>query len=148
METKSTSCLPINQSCQRVDLVSEMYSQITIAGVNIVLAALSEENCGPIFGIKDQLIVNDATLRIPHSGGNVLEVLKRVVNGNERLQLFFNNSSTAICDKICIDGDKLELQNLWIMNVHQPLMPLYRPFVGTQGSMDSFILFGFYELPP
>ena len=147
METKSGNCLQPNQSCQQVVLISAMHSQIKIAGVNIIFAALSPKTCASILCPNNSLSKNDSSLLYPSSDENVYGVLKRLVDGNERFQLFFNNSSTVVCDRISIAVDKLELHNLKVVNINQTLISPYRPLEYTQGSEAGFVLFGFYELP-
>ncbi len=147
MEIKSATCLPTNGRYKQIDLVPEMHLHIKMAGIKIVLAALSTKTTFSIFDSNAQKLIDGKSQGRPSSSESVPETLKGIVDENKRLQLFFNNSSTIVCDRISIVGDKLELHNLKVVNINQTLMPLYRPLVGMQVSEDGFVLFGFYELP-
>jgi hypothetical protein len=148
METKSATCLPTNESYKQVDLIPQMFSQLKIAGINIVLVALSAITCLSILDSNTQKLTDEKSRGCPSSNESTLETLKGIINGNQHLQLFFNNSSTVVCDRISIVVDKLELHNLKVVNINPTLMSPYRPLEGTRGSEDGFVLFGFYELPP
>ena len=65
MKTDSSSCLPDTQRWQQVGLLANMYFQIKICGVTIVLAALEPTACSSIVGFKDTELVNQLSRRCP-----------------------------------------------------------------------------------
>jgi hypothetical protein len=146
MKTNSSSCLLDTRWYQQVDLVANMYFQMEKAGANIVLAALEPKTCVSIFDVKAQMVVNQLSRRCTFSCDKVLESLTRIIDADERLRFFFDISLTVVCGGMRIDGDKLMLRNLRVVNVPQSLIRVYYPRGSMQGFSDRFGLFGFYEL--
>jgi hypothetical protein len=129
--------------CRRqVDLIADMYSFMVINDLKIVLAALSQKSFTAISDAKNQTIVKETKRQLQPSD-RVFNQLIGIIETNVRLQVFFNNSISVICDRLRIVGDKLELLNVRIVNVHHELVPVYQSLESTQ---DRFVLVGFYEL--
>ncbi len=128
-------------------LVPNMYLHMKVGEANVVLAALLPKDCVSIAGIKDRTLFQENAMQSLAVDNGVNKKLKKIIKSNERLNFFFHNSITAICTNMRINGNKLESDELNIVNSCQSPVPIYYSKGIMKTLEDTYVLFGFYEIP-
>jgi hypothetical protein len=130
------SCDNVVSHCfWRLSLISGMTSFLETDGVNIVLAAVLPKDVNVL---THQFSVDKYSQLISDS-------LQEFICKDERLQFFFDNSSTVVCDELNVNNGVLEIVNPMVVNLHGGVPPVYR-MGGSCASENSFVLFGFYAV--
>ena len=129
------------------NLIPNMHLRMKVGEANIILAALLPKDCVSITGIKDRTLFKENARQSPAVDNEVNEKLKKMINGNDRLNFFFHNSITAICTNMRINGNTLESDELSIVNSCQSLVPIYYSKEIMKTLENTYVLCGFYEIP-
>ena len=126
--------LDCSENVLKIDLVANMYLSIKKGGMKIIFASLLPE-------VASGLIHQSTFFR----RRQITQALRIMISKDARLHLFSKNSSTAVCDKIQIEGDSLVCVNLKIIDFYQAISPIYFSG-GRTHALENFVLFGFYEI--
>ncbi len=131
-----------------VNLKDSKYMEIQIAGTDVVLAAIPLKEAVKIQGIKDGTLFQKNVRQSLGSSNAVNKRIKQTILGDKHSDFFFfHNGITAICNKMHLEGDNLELKGLSVVNGCQSLTTIHNYSEAVKKLDDAFVLFRFYEIP-
>jgi hypothetical protein len=129
-------------------LESGKYMPMTIAGTQAVIAALRLDECITIPGIKDGTLFQKNVRQSLGLNNAVNKGIKSTIYGDKHKDFFFfHNGITAICNKMQIDGGKLVVHGLSVVNGCQSLNTILDCSLRVKTLDDTYVLFRFYEIP-
>lgn len=120
----------------------------TIAETQVVLAAISLKDCIIIPGIKNGTLFQKNVRQSLGLNNTVNKGIKNTIyNDKHRDFFFFHNGVTAICNKLKMEGNKLEVYGLSVVNGCQSLNTILSCSERVKQLEDTYIMFRFYEIP-
>jgi hypothetical protein len=124
------------------------YQKMMIAGTQAVLAAIQLKDCPGIPGIKDGTLFQK-NVRQSLGLSNVVNkgIKSTIYSDKHRDFFFFHNGITAICNKMILNDNMLELHGLNVVNGCQSLNTILACSERVKAIEDTFIMFRFYEIP-
>lgn len=131
-----------------LSLIGSRYMYQEIAGTPVVIAAVPLKECIKLPGVKDGTLFQKNVRQSLGSSNTVNKGIRNTIIGDKRTDFFFfHNGVTALCNKLQIDGEKLTLRGLSVVNGCQSLNTILSCSETVKKHDDAFILFRFYEIP-
>ncbi len=131
-----------------LELAGSKYMYHEIAGTPVLIAAVPLKECVKLPGIKDGTLFQKNVRQSLGSSNVVNKGIRSTILGDKRSDFFFfHNGVTALCNKMQLDGDKLTLRGLSVVNGCQSLNTILSCSETVKKHDDAFILFRFYEIP-
>ena len=124
------------------------YFANTIAGTQVVLAAVPLKVCLNFPGIKDGSLFQKNVRQSLGKNNKVNQGIRRtILEGNHKDFFFFHNGITAICNQMSLTDESLEMRGLSVVNGCQSLNAIVDCSESVKKLDDTFIMCRFYEIP-
>lgn len=131
-----------------VDLSGSKYMPMSIAGTNVLIAAVPLKEAVKIRGIKDGSLFQKNVRQSLGVSNAVNKKIRQTILGDKHSDFFFfHNGITAICNKMEIMSNNLKLTGLSVVNGCQSLTTINNCSEAVKKQDDSYVLFRFYEIP-
>ena len=131
-----------------LDLSGCKYMIETIAGTQVVLAAVPLKDCILFPGIKDGSLFQKNVRQSLGNNNAVNKGIRQTILGDKHKDFFFfHNGITAICNKMEINGQNLKMNGLSVVNGCQSLNTILSCSEPVKKLEDTFVMFRFYEIP-
>lgn len=130
-----------------ISLVANKYLSLELAGTKAVIAALPLRECIKFPGIKDGTLFKKNVRQSLGLNNAVNKGIKQTIYNDDKEFFFFHNGITAICSNIQLDGDKLKVDGLSVVNGCQSLNAILSCSEKVKTQENSYIMFRFYEIP-
>jgi len=131
-----------------IDLSNIKFLPITISNTDSIIAALPLKECLNIPGIKDGTLFQKNVRQSLGLNNAVNKGIKNTIYGDKHEDFFFfHNGITALCNKMELVGNKLNLTGLNVVNGCQSLNTILSCSEQVKKLEDTYILFRFYEIP-
>jgi AIPR protein len=132
-----------------VEMEPEKCIKMSVAGTQVVLAAVPLKECLSIQGIKDGTLFQKNVRQSLGLNNAVNKGIKLTIYGEKHKDFFFfHNGITAICNRMELDGDRhLKLHGLSVVNGCQSLNTILSCSERVKEIEDTYIMFRFYEIP-
>jgi len=131
-----------------LDLSDCKYLTETIAGTQVVLAAVPLKDCILFPGIKDGSLFQKNVRQSLGTSNAVNKGIRQTILGDKHKDFFFfHNGITAICNKMEINGKKMKMHGLSVVNGCQSLNTILSCSEPVKKLNDTFVMFRFYEIP-
>lgn len=128
------------------NLENGKFMQVNLAETKAVVAALPLKECIQIPGIKNGALFRKNVRQSLGSSNKVNKEIARTLKSNRKDFFFLHNGITAICSKMTLDGNKLDVKGLNVVNGCQSLSTIYNSSESVRDTNDGYILFRFYEI--
>ena len=131
-----------------IDLSESKSMPMTIAGTNVILAAVPLKEAVKIKGIKDGSLFQKNVRQSLGVSNAVNKKIRQTILGDKQSDFFFfHNGITAICNKMELEGSNLKLYGLSVVNGCQSLTTIHNCSETVKKQDNTFVLFRFYEIP-
>jgi hypothetical protein len=131
-----------------VDLSESKFMPMTIAGTNVIIAAIPLREAVKIKGIKDGSLFQKNVRQSLGVSNAVNKKIRQTILGDKHNDFFFfHNGITAICNKMELDGNSIKLFGLSVVNGCQSLTTIHNCSEAVKKLDDTYVLFRFYEIP-
>jgi hypothetical protein len=131
-----------------INLEDGKFLVMNIADTQVVLASIPLKDCISIPGIKDGTLFQKNVRQSLGLNNTVNKGIKTTIYGDKHRDFFFfHNGITAICNKMKINENHLELRGLSIVNGCQSLNTILSCSERVKKLDDTYIMFRFYEIP-
>lgn len=131
-----------------VSLEKDKYTQTMIAGTNVILAAIQLKDCIKMPGVKDGTLFRKNVRQFMGLSNKVNKSIRSTIYSDKYMDFFFyHNGITAICDKMQLENDKLQLTGLNVVNGCQSLNTILACSERVKELSDTYVMFRFYEIP-
>lgn len=128
-------------------LENRKFMEMTIAGVKVILAAIPLKECITIPHIKDQALFKKNVRQSLGINNKVNKGIKDTIYKDSDNFFFYHNGITAICSKMHLNENVLELKGLSVVNGCQSLNTILSCSEKVKEDTNSYIMFRFYEVP-
>ena len=119
-----------------------------MAGTSVIVAAVPLKDCLAFPGIKDGALFQKNVRQSLGLSNSVNKQIKSTIYGDKHRDFFFfHNGITAICSRMALQGDRLELQGLSVVNGCQSLTTILSCSEKVKQLDDTYVMFRFYEIP-
>jgi hypothetical protein len=124
------------------------YVNMNIGGTQAILAAIQLKDCMSLPGIKDGTLFQKNVRQSLGLNNAVNKGIKNTIYSDKHRDFFFfHNGITAICRKMTILDNQMELQGLSVVNGCQSLNTILSCSEKAKKYDDTYIMFRFYEIP-
>lgn len=131
-----------------LDLSDCKYLTETIAGTQVVIAAVPLKDCILFPGVKDGSLFQKNVRQSLGTSNAVNKGIRQTILGDKHRDFFFfHNGITAICNKMEINGNSLKMHGLSIVNGCQSLNTILSCSEHVKKLEETFVMFRFYEIP-
>lgn len=131
-----------------LDLSNSKFMPVTIADTQVILVALPLKDCIKIPGIKDGSLFQKNVRQSLGSSNKVNKGIRQTILSDKHKDFFFfHNGITAICNKMELNGDKLTMYGLSVVNGCQSLNTILSCSEVIKKLDDTYVMFRFYEIP-
>jgi len=131
-----------------IDLSGNRFLPLTLAGTQVIVAAIPLSECINIPGIKDGTLFQKNVRQSLGLNNAVNKGIKNTIYSDKHRDFFFfHNGITAICNKMELQDHKLKLSGLSVVNGCQSLNTIISCSERIKKLEDTFVLFRFYEIP-
>jgi hypothetical protein len=131
-----------------LDLLESHYMPLVVAGTQVILAAIPLKECIKLPGIKDGTLFQKNVRQSLGLSNQVNKGIKNTIYSDKHRDFFFfHNGITAICNKMEIQGGKLRLHGLSVVNGCQSLNTILSCSERVKSLDETSVLFRFYEIP-
>ena len=131
-----------------MDLATSHVMPVTIAGTQVLLAALPLKECIKIPGIKDGTLFQKNVRQSLGLNNTVNKGIRQTIYSDKHRDFFFfHNGITAICNKLEFNDSQLKLHGLSVVNGCQSLTTILSCSERVKELDDTYVLFRFYEIP-
>lgn len=130
-----------------ISLISNKYLSLELAGTKVVIAALPLRECIKFPGIKDGTLFKKNVRQSLGLNNAVNKGIKQTIYNDDREFFFFHNGITAICNNMVLDGNRLNVDGLSVVNGCQSLNTILSCSEKVKTQENSYIMFRFYEIP-
>lgn len=131
-----------------LDLNHCRYMDEIIAGTRIVLAAVPLKDCILFPGIKDGTLFQKNVRQSLGATNRVNKGIRQTILGDKHRDFFFfHNGITAICNKMDITDNKLQMFGVNVVNGCQSLNTILNCSESVRKQNDTYVMFRFYEIP-
>jgi hypothetical protein len=131
-----------------IDLTGSHFMPLTIAGTQVLLAAIPLKECITIPGIKDGTLFQKNVRQSLGLNNTVNKGIRQTIYSDKHRDFFFfHNGITAICNKFDLNNNHLEIHGLSVVNGCQSLNTILSCSERVKELKDTFVLFRFYEIP-
>ena len=129
-------------------LENNRFLSMNIAGTQAIIAAIPLKECINIPGIKDGTLFQKNVRQSLGLNNVVNKGIKNTIYTDKyRDFFFFHNGITAISNRMKLDGNRLELKGLSVVNGCQSLNTILSCSERVKVLDDTYIMFRFYEIP-
>lgn len=122
------------------------YMELSIGGTRAIIAAIPLRECVRIPGIKDGSLFRKNVRQSLGTGNKVNKAIAHTIKKDADNFFFLHNGITAICSEITIDGDRLNITGLNVVNGCQSLNTIYSCSECVKNGGNAYIMFRFYEI--
>ena len=119
--------------------------QMELNGIKTILVAIPLKECVNIPGIKDGRLFRKNVRQSLGKSNKVNKGIARTIKNDSEDFFFYHNGITAICHSINLDGTRLSVKDLNIVNGCQSLSTIFG-CGETAKKSNGYILFKFYEI--
>lgn len=131
-----------------LSLSESKFMSVEIADTKVVVAAIPLKEAVLIQGIKDGSLFQKNVRQSLGSSNAVNKKIRQTILGDKHKDFFFfHNGITAICNRLEINGDKLKLYGLSVVNGCQSLNTIQSCSETAKKLDETYVLFRFYEIP-
>ena len=131
-----------------IDLSGNRFLPLTLAGTQVIVAAIPLSECINFPGIKDGTLFQKNVRQSLGLNNAVNKGIKNTIYSDKHRDFFFfHNGITAICNKMELQDHKLKLSGLSVVNGCQSLNTIISCSERIKKLEDTFVLFRFYEIP-
>lgn len=131
-----------------VDLSACSHMQMTLDSTEAVIAAIPLSECIRFPGIKDGTLFQKNVRQSLGLSNRVNKGIKSTIYSDRPMDFFFfHNGITAICNKISMEGSRLTLAGLSVVNGCQSLNTILSCSERVKQLTETCVLFRFYEIP-
>jgi len=131
-----------------LDLSESKAMEVEISGNKVVIAAIPLKECIKLPGIKDGTLFQKNVRQSLGLSNRVNKGIKSTIYAaNHKDFFFYHNGITAICNKLKLNNNVLELHGLSVVNGCQSLTTILNCSEKVKQLDETFILFRFYEIP-
>ena len=131
-----------------IDMSSSHILRVTIAGTQVLLAALPLIECIKIPGIKNGTLFQKNVRQSLGLNNTVNKGIRQTIYSDKHRDFFFfHNGITAICNKLEVKDNLLKLNGFSVVNGCQSLNTILSCSERVKELDDTFVLFRFYEIP-
>jgi hypothetical protein len=131
-----------------LELQDGKYMSMELAGTSVVLAAVPLKDCLNIPGIRDGALFQKNVRQSLGINNSVNKQIKATIYGDRHRDFFFfHNGITAICSQMSMEGNKLHLKGLSVVNGCQSLTTILSCSEKVKKLDDTYVMFRFYEIP-
>lgn len=132
-----------------IQLTAGKYLVTNIANSKVIISALPLKECIKIPGIKEGTLFQKNVRQSLGISNVVNKKIKQTILGDKCNDFFFfHNGITGICKSIeVLDGDKISLKELSVVNGCQSLNTILSCSESIKNNDETFVLFRFYEIP-
>jgi hypothetical protein len=124
------------------------YVSMKVAGTHVIIASIPLKECIKLPGIKDGSLFRKNVRQFMGLSNRVNKEIKSTIYSDKHRDFFFyHNGITAICDKMELNGNILNLKGLSVVNGCQSLNMILACSERAKELDDTYILFRFYEIP-
>jgi len=130
------------------ELENGKFLSMSIADTQVVVAAIPLKDCISLPGIKDGTLFQKNVRQSLGLNNAVNKGIKNTIYSDKHRDFFFfHNGITAICNKMILDGNKLQLHGLNVVNGCQSLNTILSCSEHVKNLTDTYVMFRFYEIP-
>ncbi len=131
-----------------MELGQDRFFPLTIAGTQVVIAAVPLSECVRIPGIKDGTLFQKNVRQSLGLSNTVNKGIRATIYSDKHRDFFFfHNGITAICNKLELQDGTLKLHGISIVNGCQSLNTILSCSERVKTLDDTSVLFRFYEIP-
>ena len=131
-----------------LDLSGSKYMIETIAGTQVVMAAIPLKDCIKFPGIKDGSLFQKNVRQSLGTSNAVNKGIRQTILGDKHKDFFFfHNGITAICNKMEVVDKLLKMNGLSVVNGCQSLNTILNCSEIVKKQDETFVMFRFYEIP-
>jgi hypothetical protein len=131
-----------------IDLSESQSMPMSIAGTNVIIAAVPLKEAVKIKGIKDGSLFQKNVRQSLGVNNTVNKKIRQTIVGDKQSDFFFfHNGITAICNKMELEDNSLNLYGLSVVNGCQSLTTIHNCSEIVKKQDNTFVLFRFYEIP-
>jgi hypothetical protein len=124
------------------------YVSMKMAETSVVLAAIPLKDCLSFPGIKDGALFKKNVRQSLGLNNAVNKQIKSTIYSDRHRDFFFyHNGITAICSQMNLNGEKLTMQGLSVVNGCQSLTTILSCSEQVKKLADTYVMFRFYEIP-
>lgn len=132
----------------RLDLSDSKAMEIEISGNKVVIATIPLKECIKFPGIKDGTLFQKNVRQSLGLSNRVNKGIKSTIYADNHKDFFFyHNGITAICNKLSLKDNILNLHGFSVVNGCQSLTTILNCSEKVKQLDETFILFRFYEIP-
>jgi len=131
-----------------LDLSDSKAMEIEISGNKVVIATIPLKECIKFPGIKDGTLFQKNVRQSLGLSNRVNNGIKSTIYADNHKDFFFyHNGITAICNKLSLKDNILNLHGFSVVNGCQSLTTILNCSEKVKQLDETFILFRFYEIP-
>ncbi len=131
-----------------LNLENDNYVSMEIAGTQAIIAAIPLKKCIDFPGIKEGTIFQKNVRQSLGLNNRVNKSIKSTIYSDRHRDFFFyHNGITAICNKMELNGNRLTLKGLSVVNGCQSLNTILACSERVKELEETYIMFRFYEIP-
>ena len=131
-----------------IDLKDSKAMELEISGNKVVIATIPLSECIKMPGIKDGTLFQKNVRQSLGLSNRVNKGIKSTIySENHKDFFFYHNGITAICNKLAINNDVLNLHGFSVVNGCQSLTTILNCSEQVKQLDETFVLFRFYEIP-
>jgi len=131
-----------------LNLENDNYVSMEIAGTQAIIAAIPLKKCIDFPGIKEGTIFQKNVRQSLGLNNRVNKSIKSTIYSDRHRDFFFyHNGITAICNKMELNGNRLILKGLSVVNGCQSLNTILACSERVKELEETYIMFRFYEIP-
>jgi hypothetical protein len=131
-----------------IDMAKSHIMPVTMAGTQVLLAAIPLKECIKIPGIKDGTLFQKNVRQSLGLNNTVNKGIRQTIYSDKHRDFFFfHNGITAICNRLELKENQLKLNGLSVVNGCQSLNTILSCSERVKELDDTFVLFRFYEIP-
>jgi len=130
-----------------LELTNGKFLNMKLANVNVVLAAIPLKECIKIPNIKDGALFKKNVRQSLGLSNQVNKGIKDTIYNDANNFFFYHNGITAICSKMNLKENNLQLKGLSVVNGCQSLNTILSCSEKVKEENEAYIMFRFYEVP-
>ncbi len=131
-----------------LELEPNKYVSMEVAGTHSITAAIPLKKCIKFPGIKDGTLFRKNVRQSLGLNNRVNKSIKSTIYSDRHRDFFFyHNGITAICNKMELDINTLNLNGFSVVNGCQSLNTILSCSERVKNLEDTYIMFRFYEIP-
>ena len=124
------------------------YLNETIAGTQVIIAAVPLKECIKFPGIKDgSLFQKNVRQSLGTSNAVNKGIRNTILSDKHKDFFFFHNGITAICNKLVLADSKLSMKGLSVVNGCQSLNTILNCSETVKKLDETYVMCRFYEIP-